>query len=429
MKKECTEQDLRELARSAQAVFEAVTLTEAPLCDGWQDDGLRVDYELRNGRVDCVLHRRVEADGKCWELEMCAPLAGNVLPEERMTPRERELCREDMSHDFLTGVYNRRYLETVFAQKLEQCAAQGRKAAVALVSIDNGQKLRDTYGQPVMDQLHCFVGNQWKKSFDTPATRVVCRLTGSIFAVGCLDADGKQLAEEMQNLYQQMPRECITTTGMMRRVPFTLSCGVASLEDVPAKNWQALYELCDARLRGGTERRRRSDACRIKPVYKIPLLAQTKARRGIFCMENQKNDNLNLLEAVVQNTEMGKNTLEQIVPMTDDVQFKAELLRQRNVYHQLNQEAHTAIEACGGTAQGQSAMAKLNTKMGISMKTLTDKSTRNLAEMLTQGSGMGVVDCVKAQKDYPNAAPGAKRLAQRLQEFQEDSRVKLEQFL
>lgn len=135
MKKECTEQDLRELARSAQAVFEAVTLTEAPLCDGWQDDGLRVDYELRNGRVDCVLHRRVEADGKCWELEMCAPLAGNVLPEERMTPRERELCREDMSHDFLTGVYNRRYLETVFAQKLEQCAAQGRKAAVALVSI------------------------------------------------------------------------------------------------------------------------------------------------------------------------------------------------------------------------------------------------------------------------------------------------------
>ena len=47
-------------------------------------------------------------------------------------------------------------------------------------------------------------------------------------------------------------------------------------------------------------------------------------------MENQKNDNLNLLEAVVQNTEMGKNTLEQILPMTSDVQFKAELLRQRN---------------------------------------------------------------------------------------------------
>ena len=98
-------------------------------------------------------------------------------------------------------------------------------------------------------------------------------------------------------------------------------------------------------------------------------------------------------------------------------------------YRQLNQEAHTAIEACGGTAQGQSAMAKLNTKMGIGMKTLTDKSTRNLAEMLSEGSSQGVMDCIKSQKDYPDAAPGSKRLMQRLQDFEEDNRIKLEQFL
>ena len=101
MKKEWTEQDLRDLVRSAQAAFETVTLTEEQPDDVWQDDGLRVDYELRNGRVDCVLHRCVEAEGKRFELQMSAPLAGNVLPEERMTPRERELCRSDMSHDFL----------------------------------------------------------------------------------------------------------------------------------------------------------------------------------------------------------------------------------------------------------------------------------------------------------------------------------------
>ena len=146
-------------------------------------------------------------------------------------------------------------------------------------------------------------------------------------------------------------------------------------------------------------------------------------------MEHLKNDNLSLLEAVVQNTEMGKNTLEQIVPMTDDVQFKAELLRERNIYRELNQEAHTAIEACGGTAQGQSAMAKLNTRLGIGMKTLTDKSTRNLAEMLSEGSSQGVMDCIKSQKDYPDAAPGSKRLMQKVQDFEEDNRIRLERFL
>ena len=146
-------------------------------------------------------------------------------------------------------------------------------------------------------------------------------------------------------------------------------------------------------------------------------------------MEHLKNDTLSLLEAVVQNTEMGKNTLEQIVPMTDDVQFKAELLRERNIYRELNQEAHTAIEACGGTAQGQSAMAKLNTRMGIGMTTLTDKSTRNLAEMLSEGSSQGVMDCIKSQKDYPDAAPGSKRLMQKVQDFEEDNRIRLERFL
>ena len=146
-------------------------------------------------------------------------------------------------------------------------------------------------------------------------------------------------------------------------------------------------------------------------------------------MEHLKNDNLSLLEAVVQNTEMGKNTLEQIVPMTDDVQFKAELLRERNIYRELNQEAHTAIEACGGTAQGQSTMAKLNTRMGIGMKTLTDKSTRNLAEMLSEGSSQGVMDCIKSQKDYPDAAPGSKRLMQKVQDFEEDNRIRPERFL
>lgn len=349
MEKQWTEQDLHSFVQAAQVVFDGVSLTEEQPEPGWQDESLQVDYELRGGRVDCVLRRIVKADGKRWKLQMSAPLAGNVLPEERMTPRERELCRDDMSHDFLTGVYNRQYLERVFGAKLEQWARQGRSAAVALVALDKGPQLCDTYGQPVMDQLHCFVGNQWKKHYDTPMHQVVCRLTGSIFVVGSVDTTGPQLAARMQELYEQMPHECITTTGMMHRVQFTMSGAAAGLDEVEAKNWPALYELCDARL--------------------------------------------------------------------------------RNLYHQLNQEAHTAMEACGGTAQGQSAMAKFNTKMGISMKTLTDKSTRNLAEMLTQGSGMGVVDCVKAQKDYPNAAPGTKRLAQRLMEFEEDNRVRLEQFL
>ena len=91
MKKEWTEQDLRAFAENAQTAFEDVTLTEADeeTADTWQDDGLQVDYVLRNGQVDCVLRRLIEADGKLWQLQMTAPLAGSDLPEDRMTARER----------------------------------------------------------------------------------------------------------------------------------------------------------------------------------------------------------------------------------------------------------------------------------------------------------------------------------------------------
>lgn len=85
MDREWTEQDLRTFAEGAQAAFETVLLDELPQDTGWQDEGLQVSYSLCNGRVSCVLHRTVRADGKLWRITMSAPLAGNLLPEERMS--------------------------------------------------------------------------------------------------------------------------------------------------------------------------------------------------------------------------------------------------------------------------------------------------------------------------------------------------------
>ena len=128
----------------------------------------------------------------------------------------------------------------------------GGCAALALVSIDDAEKLSARESDAVMGQLVCFVANQWKKYFDIPGSQIVCRLTGTTFVVGCLDLDGGQLAEQMRNIYAEMPHECITSMGMMKRVPFTLSVAVAGLDelDSAANCWQRLYAICDERLRG-----------------------------------------------------------------------------------------------------------------------------------------------------------------------------------
>ena len=125
-----------------------------------------------------------------------------------------------------------------------------------------------------------------------------------------------------------------------------------------------------------------------------------------------------MLQEVVQNTEMGKNTLEEIMGLTHDQALKDEIMRQRNAYRQLNQQAHTALDAIGCEARGQSAAARMSVSMGIRTRTMLDKSTRNLATMLAEGSSQGVLDCKRAETDYPLASPGAHKLMQQLCEMQ-----------
>ncbi|MBQ7859461.1 MAG: hypothetical protein IJ347_04950 [Faecalibacterium sp.] len=143
----------------------------------------------------------------------------------------------------------------------------------------------------------------------------------------------------------------------------------------------------------------------------------------------EREHNLNLLQAVAANAEMGKNALEQLTPMAEDPLLKAELLRQKNFYREIDQQAHTSIAACGEKTKGQGMMAKAGAQMGITMKTMGDKSTRTLAKMVLEGSQQGVVDCVENLRDCPKATPGAKKLAQRLQDFEQDCVQRMQSFL
>ena len=253
MEKGCTVQELQRLTDALRSIFEDVSVTPLPpeRADRWQDDAMQVSYEQGGGQVSCVLRRRIQVEGVSYGIQMSAPLAGNALPEDRMTERERELLREDLNRDFLTGAYNRRYIETVLRGQLEAVLAAGGQAAVALVSLDEADRLRYEHGQPVLDQLVCTIANQWKKHYDDPDSRIVSRLHGGVLLIACKGLDAAALAEELGRHYAAMPCCCVAGAGMMSRIAFTLSIGVAGTAELPAgqQNWEALYRLCDARLR------------------------------------------------------------------------------------------------------------------------------------------------------------------------------------
>ncbi|MFR6091899.1 MAG: hypothetical protein ACLUIR_00250 [Faecalibacterium prausnitzii] len=270
-------------------MFQDVSLTQvdedADRC--WQDDGLMVDYELRGGQVDCVLRRCVVADGKVWQLQMTAPLAGNDLPEDRMTPREREMCRDDMNHDFVTGVFNRRYYETEFCTKLDEWTDCHRCAALALVSIDGAEKLSARESDAVMGQLVCFVANQWKKHFDQPAERVVCRLSDTLFAIGCADRTRRELEEELKAIYAEMPKECVASVGLMRGCPSPSPLAWPVPARCAARTGTPSMTCAKAAGRCAGRRRRPGLRRRIRCI-RVPLLRETTLKRGIFVWKTRK---------------------------------------------------------------------------------------------------------------------------------------------
>lgn len=135
-------------------------------------------------------------------------------------------------------------------------------------------------------------------------------------------------------------------------------------------------------------------------------------------MPDYQSDNEKMLQEIVQNTEMGKNTLDEMLTLARDQKLKDEMMRQKREYRRINQQAHAALDAIGAQAKGQTAAARMSVSMGIRTRTMMDKSTRNLATMLAEGSGQGILDCKRAESDYPQASVGARKLMQELCDFQ-----------
>ncbi len=140
---------------------------------------------------------------------------------------------------------------------------------------------------------------------------------------------------------------------------------------------------------------------------------------------------VNLLNEISKNAEMGKNTTRQLINITKDKSMLHHLQKQLFTYEDLSRKAHAMLAVEGAHAKEQSPMAKMGAKMGIAMKTLTDDSPKKMAEMLIEGSTMGIRDMQKALErvDMSDTSNGAVALAQRLQDAEAAYREELSAFL
>ncbi len=143
----------------------------------------------------------------------------------------------------------------------------------------------------------------------------------------------------------------------------------------------------------------------------------------------QLNGNAELLNFIYQNSQMGVGTINQLVTITKNEEFKSYLHSQLNEYKQIHAQAKEMLNQNGYDEKGITQLAKLKTYVMINIQTMTDKTPSHISEMLIIGSNMGVIDAIKNIKKYNDAEKNILELMEKLQKFEKGNIEQLKQFL
>lgn len=125
------------------------------------------------------------------------------------------------------------------------------------------------------------------------------------------------------------------------------------------------------------------------------------------------------LNLISKNAEMGKVGIDSIMDYTKDERMREALRVQAKEYDKIYAEAHEMLRAKNCRVEHLSPMAKIGSEFTSAMKTMTDHSTAKIAEMMIQGSTMGVTKLMKNRSDYDGSDEDIMSLSEKLLKTEE----------
>lgn len=135
------------------------------------------------------------------------------------------------------------------------------------------------------------------------------------------------------------------------------------------------------------------------------------------------------LNYIYQNSEMGVSTINQLISICDDEEYKKLLQAHLKEYTKISEVAEGKIKESNKEAKDNNVFAKISTYIMIDVKTLLDNSPSHISEMLIQGSTMGIIDITKKMKEYSNAEKEILNLANKLLKFEQKNIEEYKKYL
>ena len=199
-----------------------------------------VDDYLTKPVNEQELIARVHAAGRI------AALQNSLLDMTRDLTATNQKLQEMATTDPLTGLSNRRYMQTHLQALLTETVARGGATCVVIVDIDHFKNINDTHGHTVGDEVLVAFSKRLNRA--VRPTDTVVRMGGEEFAIIMYYADGARINpgifERIHHTLSQRPIK--TSVGDVRVTASFGVCVYAGAE--AAQSLESLVECADTKL-------------------------------------------------------------------------------------------------------------------------------------------------------------------------------------
>jgi two-component system, cell cycle response regulator len=174
--------------------------------------------------------------------------ARTQIRKRRYTERLRDnvqMSIEMAITDALTGLFNRRYMESHLTTLIEQAIARGKPLSALILDIDYFKAINDTHGHDAGDDVLREFALRIKRSIR--GIDLACRLGGEEFVVIMPETDMAVAAMVAERLRRRIAADSFAIQQGTRTVPVTISIGIAALRGKD-DNAAALLKRADQAL-------------------------------------------------------------------------------------------------------------------------------------------------------------------------------------
>ena len=142
----------------------------------------------------------------------------------------------------------------------------------------------------------------------------------------------------------------------------------------------------------------------------------------------QRNDE-DILNTIYQNSRMAYDSTRQVITKCRNSELSDYLERQTSRYAGTCRSARRKLESQGSSPVSVPPVQQAMAHAGIFMKTAFNKKTGHIAELMYDGTNMGIINIARSVNHSSNASPEVIRLAEELLSDEEKYADGLRKFL